>query len=126
MAGCEFCLKCGRGCDCPDFSECEAWRSWFAGRWGETRALFGVGESAGGESSFGQSGTAGDTLGERLIELKNRDGRDWRVLAELCGVSRISMFRYVSGRRLPSEETLFRMAEIFDVPVDYLTDVSGR
>jgi len=41
-------------------------------------------------------------------------------LAEIIGVDRVTLARYESGARLPSLEVLIKLADFFEVSVDYL------
>lgn len=41
-------------------------------------------------------------------------------VAEIIGVDRVTLARYESGARLPSLEVLIKLADFFEVSVDYL------
>lgn len=59
-------------------------------------------------------------LGERLYMLRTRKGETQEVTAESIGISHVSLGRYESGARQPSADVLLKMANHFDVSVDYL------
>lgn len=66
---------------------------------------------------------------ERLRRL--RDGQHMKrgVLADLCGVSRNTIWRYESGEAVPTAEILITLADIFDTSTDYMlgrTNNPGR
>ena len=53
-------------------------------------------------------------FGDNLAELRKESGYDQKKLGELLGVS------YERGRSQPNHEMLIRIAELFDVSLDYL------
>ena len=59
-------------------------------------------------------------IGERLKELRLKKGLTQRVVAENMGVSKPIMSQYESGQRLPSIPKLIRLADYFNVSLDYL------
>jgi transcriptional regulator with XRE-family HTH domain len=60
------------------------------------------------------------TLAERLKELRTEQG--WKVvdLAEKTGIDRNMISYYEKGKYLPSADALLKLAEIFNVSIDYL------
>ncbi len=58
------------------------------------------------------------TLGERIRELRIKNGYSQEMLASLLGVTRQSVSHYESNRRIPTLSSLLRLAELFQVPVD--------
>lgn len=61
------------------------------------------------------------TFALKLKALRLASGLTQEELAEKVSVSRSSISNYESGNREPNNETLKRLAEYFDVLVDYLT-----
>lgn len=56
----------------------------------------------------------------RLRALREKKGVSKRVLADFCVTSKTSICRYERGERLPDIGTAARMADYFDVSMDYL------
>ena len=61
---------------------------------------------------------AHDRVGNRLKELRSKAGMTQARLAELVGVSRISILAIENGRFLPTIETALLIAQTLDVPVE--------
>lgn len=57
---------------------------------------------------------------KRLRKLKERKGVSYQTLADLCGLSRETVRKYVRGERRPSVQNLNALADYFDVSIDYL------
>ena len=57
---------------------------------------------------------------ERLKEQRKLYGFTQREIAERLGVSQPSYIRYENGSAEPSQENLVKIADAFDVSVDYL------
>lgn len=62
---------------------------------------------------------------ERLRELRRRDGMTQDDLAKRLGVVKSTVSQWESGYRVPSEDILRQLAQIFDVSVDYLIGYSN-
>lgn len=58
---------------------------------------------------------------EKLVQLRRRYSVSQTELAEAVGVSRKSIQFYESGERYPRSGVLSRLAEFFNVSVEYLT-----
>ena len=56
----------------------------------------------------------------RLKELRESKGLTQKEVAEIIGYSEISYARYENGKREPDISTLCKLAEYFNVTVDYL------
>ena len=59
-------------------------------------------------------------FGKRLKQLRKRKGLTAEQLGERIGVARTTIFGYETGARLPDLFTTKKLAEFFDVSVDYL------
>ena len=59
-------------------------------------------------------------LGEKISELRKKNGISQEKLAELIGVSRQAVTKWESGNANPDTENLIRLAEIFGVSLDEL------
>ena len=59
-------------------------------------------------------------LGERLKQLRESRGMTQTELAQLLGLQQTSIFRYESGNTNPTAEVLLKIADTFDVSLDYL------
>ncbi len=57
---------------------------------------------------------------ERLKEQRRLYALTQREMAERLGISQPSYIRYENGSAEPSQENLVKIADIFDVSVDYL------
>lgn len=60
------------------------------------------------------------TLGGKLRALREESGRTQREMAELLSVNRVSYTQYENDKRTPPPDTLKKIADIFNVSVDYL------
>ena len=63
------------------------------------------------------------TFEERLIQLRTAKKISQQTLAEYLGVSRWSVHNYARGKNRPDYEGLLKLADYFEVSLDYL---SGR
>ncbi len=57
---------------------------------------------------------------ERLMEQRKLNGFTQREVAEHLGIAQPSYIRYENGSSQPSLENLVKLADLFDVSVDYL------
>ena len=57
---------------------------------------------------------------ERLKEQRKLYSLTQRQMAETLGISQPSYIRYENGSSEPSQENLVKIADVFDVSVDYL------
>ena len=57
---------------------------------------------------------------ERLIEQRKLNNMTQRQMAEHLGIAQPSYIRYENGSAEPTLEALVKIAELFDVSVDYL------
>ena len=60
------------------------------------------------------------TFEERLIQLRTAKKISQQTLAEYLGVSRWSVHNYESGKNRPDYEGLLKLADYFEVSLDYL------
>lgn len=58
--------------------------------------------------------------GNRLKELREREGYSQQELADLLNITRSSIGMYEQGRRQPNFELSEALADLFNVPLDYL------
>lgn len=58
--------------------------------------------------------------------LSRRDGITVKELSERIGVSRASTSYYLNGKQMPREKTLKKIADVFGVDVDYLTECTSQ
>ena len=63
---------------------------------------------------------------ERLIELLERTGTTRRSFANALGVSERMVQYYITGKKIPTAETLISIADFFDVSLDYLVGRSDN
>ena len=63
---------------------------------------------------------------ERLKQLRQREGLTQRELAKIIEVGRTTISEYESGKIVPKHEGLLKLANHFNVSVDYLTGVSDE
>ena len=57
---------------------------------------------------------------KRLRELRREKGISLKELGAVVNVAESTMSLYENGKRQPDYETLFKLADFFDVTVDYL------
>ena len=63
---------------------------------------------------------------KRLKELRLNNGLTQKELAKAIDVGRTTISEYESGKIVPKQEGLLRIANHFNVSVDYLTGVSNE
>ena len=63
---------------------------------------------------------------ERLKQLRQQEGLTQRELAKSIEVGRSTISEYESGKIVPKQEGLLKLANYFNVSVDYLTGVSDN
>lgn len=61
-----------------------------------------------------------DTLGGRITSLLTKNGLTQRELAEMIGVTEVSMSRYISGGRMPKGPIVANIATALHTTADYL------
>lgn len=66
----------------------------------------------------------GENIGERIAVLRKERGLSQTVLARELGVSHSAIGMYEQGRREPGVEMLVRIAQLFQVSLDFL--ITGR
>lgn len=64
-----------------------------------------------------------ETFPVRLRKLREKRGISRSVLGERCGLSKDIMRKYERGEREPTLDSLIKIADFFEVSMDYL---SGR
>lgn len=57
---------------------------------------------------------------ERLIEQRRIYGYTQRQVSQMLWIAQPSYIRYENGTAQPTQETLVKIADIFDVSIDYL------
>ena len=57
---------------------------------------------------------------ENLIELRKRNNLTQKAMANALGITQPSYIRYENGTAEPTQQTLVKIADLFDVSVDYL------
>ena len=62
---------------------------------------------------------------ERLAELRNKKGTTQDEVASFIGVARTTYANYEQGTREPDIQTLCKLADLYNVPLDYLLGRSG-
>lgn len=65
------------------------------------------------------------TLGERLVELRNKRGLKQNELAEQLEITRVSLSNYERGERRPDSDIIRKMCEKLDVSADYLLGITN-
>lgn len=63
---------------------------------------------------------------KRLKSLRKRNRLEMYRLADLCGISRDLIRKYESGEAIPRADTLAKIADYFDVKMDYLWGTSDE
>jgi len=62
----------------------------------------------------------GDIMKNRLKELRKCRGYTQVSLQMQTGIEQALLSKYESGDRIPPTETLFRLAEFYNVSIDYI------
>lgn len=60
------------------------------------------------------------TFQERLLELRNQYNLTQQQMAEKLGITQPAYIRYENGTAEPKQAVLIKIADIFDVTIDYL------
>lgn len=58
---------------------------------------------------------------DRLRRLRERQGKNRKTISELCGLPPDAVRRYERRESRPSMEALIKLADYFEVSLDYLT-----
>ena len=61
-------------------------------------------------------------ISRRLKSLREQSGKTQDVVAEACGISRLTLSRYESGATEPKASALASFAQYYNVPIDYLAE----
>lgn len=61
-----------------------------------------------------------DSVGERLLKLRNKQGMTQEDLAEYLNVSRQSVSKWELNKTLPDVEKLMQLSELYEVTLDYI------
>ena len=61
-----------------------------------------------------------DVFKNNLIELRKLNRLTQRQVADKIGITQPSYIRYENGKAEPSLENLVKIADLFDVSIDYL------
>lgn len=56
----------------------------------------------------------------RLVELRKQKGKSQAEVAKFINVSQVAYSKYETGKSEPSNDILTKLADYFDVSVDYL------
>lgn len=59
-------------------------------------------------------------FGERLVRLRKEKKLTQKDIADILNISRSAYAGYEIGRRVPEYSTLEKLANLFDVPIDFL------
>lgn len=62
----------------------------------------------------------GDDMKNRLKELRKRRGYTQLSLQMQTGIEQALLSKFETGERIPPTETLIRLAEFYDVSIDYI------
>ena len=57
---------------------------------------------------------------ENLIELRKRNNLTQKEIAAALGITQPSYIRYENGTAEPTQQTLVKIADLFDVSIDFL------
>jgi len=60
------------------------------------------------------------TFSERVKELRKAKGVTQRAIAEVLGITEQAYQKYEYGKREPNHKNTIKLADFFDVTVDYL------
>lgn len=60
---------------------------------------------------------------EKVIELMKQEGLSQKQLAEKINVTEASMSRYLKGERVPRIDVIVKLANVFNVSIEYLQGI---
>ena len=60
---------------------------------------------------------------EKVIELMKQEGMSQKQLAEKINVTEASMSRYLKGERVPRIDVIVKLANVFNVSIEYLQGI---
>lgn len=66
------------------------------------------------------------SLGRKIKQLREREGIQQKDFASKIGVSNVVLSRYESDERKPDYDTLLKIADYFEVSIDFLLDRADR
>lgn len=66
------------------------------------------------------------TLSERLVQLQSEKKLLKKDIAKAIGLSIMGYYRYETGERVPDANTLIKLADFYNVSLDYLTGRSDK
>ena len=66
------------------------------------------------------------TTGEKIRDLRKRQGLSQEALAGQLGLSRQAVSRWENENILPETETVLRLSALFQVSTDYLLGLTSR
>ena len=61
-----------------------------------------------------------ETIGKKLISLRNSYGLTQQEVADIIGISRSALSYYEKAERTIDIEVLFKLANLYNVSIDYL------
>ena len=64
-----------------------------------------------------------DAVACRLRELRKKSDKSQQAMADYLEISRPAYTCYESGKRLPTSENLFALADLYNVSIDYLAGI---
>lgn len=67
-----------------------------------------------------------DTLAKRLKELRIENNYSQYEIADIIGIAQVTYSHYELGRRSVSIQNLVKIAQIYNVSVDYLLGLSDK
>jgi transcriptional regulator with XRE-family HTH domain len=65
-------------------------------------------------------------IGDKILALRKQQGWSQQQLAKMVGTSGPIIGRYERGEMTPSVEVAKKLADTFDVTLDYLVDDTGK
>lgn len=65
-------------------------------------------------------------MGERITESLRKNGMNTRELADMAGISEVSLWRIINGKQEPKVSVAFRIALALHVSLDYLIGVESE
>lgn len=63
-----------------------------------------------------------ELLGRKLKDLRNKNQLTLEELASEIGMSYMSLSRFETGKRVPSDKTLKKIANFYDIPISYFLE----
>lgn len=67
-----------------------------------------------------------ETFGDKLKQARNDAGYSMQQIEDILGIKKNTLSRYETGKREPDIETIGRLADFYEVSLDWLIGTKGK